>query len=432
MEINKIVTDCLLLVLLLSLSAFFSGAETGMISVNRYRLKHLAKTSRAAKRVQALLERPDQMLGVILLCNTFVNSAAAALMTLLITSLLGAQVGAIVASLGITLLLLIFGEVSPKTLAVLYPEKVAFPASFVLTIVLKILYPLVWIINMLSNGLLRVFGVSVETGRTQQGITPEELRTVVHEAAGRIPSKHRLMLLSILDLEKVAIEDIMTPRSEVVGLDLDHEWSAVHNQLANTQHSFLPVYRGDLNNILGVIHAKKALHLVADPELNASKLLHALNEPFYIPLGTTLTKQLINFQKNKERFALIVDEYGEIQGLITLEDILEEIVGEFTTSVSQLYTTIVVQADGSYFVDGSTTIREFNRRLPWKLASDGPKTLSGLVIEYLEMIPEVGTCCLIDGIPMEVILVQDNRIKTIKILPSIQSTLAKHRQRTES
>lgn len=409
----------LIIILLIALSAFFSSCETGMISVNRYRLKHLAKVSNAARRVQSLLDRPDRLLGVILLCNTFVNSAASSILTVLSVDLLGEKAGAIIASLVITILLLIFGEVSPKTLAVLYPEKVAYPFSFVLKYLLKLLYPLVWVINTLSNGLLRLFGVSVNKAEIQQGITTEELRTVVHEAAGRIPSKHRLMLLSILDLEKVAVDDIMIPRSEVVGLDLENDWDAVLDQLANTQHTFLPVYRDDLNNIIGVIHAKKALHLVADQDLDEEKLERALDKPFYIPLGTTLTKQLINFQKNKERFALIVDEYGDIQGLVTLEDILEEIVGEFTTNVSEAYSSVVAQEEGAYLVEGSTTIREFNRQLPWKLSSEGPKTISGLVIDYLEMIPEVGTCCLIDNIPMEVVNVQDNRIKTIKVLPPI-------------
>ena len=425
MNENDLIT-IFLLVFLLGLSAFFSSCETGMISVNRYRLKHLTKISKAAQRVQSLLDRPDRMIGVILLCNTFVNSAAASLLTVLTVSILGEQAGAIVASLVITVLLLIFGEVTPKTLAVLYPEKVAFPASFALVLLLKVLYPLVWIINAISNGLLKLFGFSLENAQNQQEITPDELRTVVHEAAGRIPSKHRLMLLSILDLEKVTIEDIMTPRSEVVGLNLDDDWSTVRTQLANAQHSFLPVYRQDINNLIGIIHAKKALHLVADPSLDQEKLEHALSQPFFIPLSTTLTQQLINFQKNKERFALVVDEYGDIQGVITLEDILEEIVGEFTTNVSQIYTSVIAQDDGSYFVEGSTTIREFNRHLPWKISSEGPKTLSGLVIDYLEMIPEVGTCCMIDNIPMEVIHVQDNRIKTIKVMPPIKR---KHKEK---
>jgi Mg2+/Co2+ transporter CorB len=417
---HQIITICILIFVLLCFSAFFSCCETGMISVNRYRLKHLTKKSKAARRVQALLDRPDRLLGVILLCNTFVNSAAASLLTLLTVSLMGEQTGAITASLGITALLLIFGEVSPKTLAVLYPEKVAFPASFILEFLLKILYPLVWLVNTIANNFLRLFGVNVENAENQQEITSEELRTVVHEAAGRIPSKHRLMLLSILDLEKITIEDIMTPRSEVVGLDLDDDWNSVKMQLANTQHSFLPVYRQDINNLIGVIHAKKALQLVADHSLDVEKLERSLSPAFYIPLGTTLTKQLINFQKNKERFALVVDEYGDIQGLITLEDILEEIVGEFTTNVGEVYTSIVSQSDGSYFVEGGITIREFNRHLPWKLSSDGPKTLSGLVIDYLQIIPEVGTCCLIDNIPMEVIHVHDNRIKTLKIMPPLK------------
>lgn len=399
--------------------AFFSMAEAGILSVNRYRLKHMVKISKGAKRVSELLERPDRLFGVILMGNTFITISASSIGTLIGVDLFGEKMGIIVADVILTFILLIFAEVSPKTWATLYPEKAAFPTSLLLQFFLKLLYPIVWIVNAISNGFLRLCGVSFSQATVQQGVTREELRTVVHEAAGRIPSKHRKMLLSILDLEKVTVDDIMVPRSDVTGIDLENGWDAIVGQLANTQHTFLPVYEGDLNNLVGVLHAKKALHLLIDEDFNLEKLRGSLGQAFFIPTGTSLTKQLINFQHSKERFALVVDEYGDIMGLVTLEDILEEIVGEFTTDMSEAYMAILAQDDGSYLVEGSITIREFNRIVDWKFPPSDAKTMNGLVIEHLQTIPEEGTCCLLGNIPIEVVHVQDNRIKTIKVFPPI-------------
>ncbi len=405
--------------------AFFSLSETGILSVNRYRLKHLAKTNKSARRVQNLLDRPDRLLGVILLGNIFVTIAASSIATLIGVDLMGEKFGVIVADIIVTLVLLIFAEVFPKTLAALYPERAAFATSFLLQIILKIFYPLVWLVNAASNSLIRLCGISLSQEKNQ-GLTPDELRTVVHETSGRIPSKHRKMLLSILDLEKVSVDDIMVPRHDVVGLDLENEWDAIVAQLGNTQHTFLPVYKQDLNNTIGIIHAKRALHLLTNEPFNEEKLLEALDEAFFIPQSTSLTNQLINFQRNKQRFAMVVDEYGDIIGVITLEDILEEIVGEYTTNMSSAFTSILAQEDGSYLVEASTPVREFNRTAAWKLPVEGAKTVNGLVIEQLQTIPEVGTCCLIGGnIPIEVVQVQDNRIKTIKILPPIKRKKSK-------
>lgn len=413
-----------ILIILIILSAFFSSSETGMMSVNRYKLKHWAQSSKNAQRVQKLLKRPDRLLGMILLGNTFVNISAGAIATVIAVDIAGEQVGVILSSVITTFLLLIFGEVSPKTLAAVYPEKVAFPASGPLQFLLWLFHPLVWSINAVSNTLLKLCGIKLKQTE-QHGFSREELRTIVRETSGRIPSKHRNMLLSILDLEKVLVDDIMIPSNEVVGLDLTNDWDAILAQLSNTQHTFLPVYEQDLNNLVGILHAKRALHLIADDDFNEEKLRAALEEALFVPQGTSLTTQMINFQKTKQRFALVVDEYGDIQGLITLEDILEEIVGEFTTNMSAAYTSIFLQADGSYLVEASTSIREFNRIADWKLPTDSAnKTINGLVIEYLQSIPEVGTCCLIGGnIPIEVVQVQDNRIKTIKILPPIARPL---------
>ncbi len=409
----------IILGILVCFLAFFSMAEAGILSVNRYRLKHLVKVSKGAKRVSDLLERPDRLFGVILMGNTFITISASSIGTLIGVDLFGEKMGVIIADVVLTFFLLIFAEVSPKTWATLYPEKAAFPTSLVLQFFLKLLYPVVWAVNAVSNGFLRLCGVSLSQEGIQQGITREELRTVVHEATGRIPSKHRKMLLSILDLEKVTVDDIMVPRIDVTGIDLENEWDAVVGQLANTQHTFLPVYEGDLNNLIGVMHAKKALHLLIDEDFTEEKLRKSLSQAFFIPTGTSLTKQLINFQHAKERFALVVDEYGDIIGLITLEDILEEIVGEFTTDMSEAYMAILAQDDGSYLVEGSITIREFNRIVDWKFPISDAKTMNGLVIEHLQTIPEEGTCCLLGNIPIEVVHVQDNRIKTIKVFPPI-------------
>jgi len=394
-------------------------AEAGILSVNRYRLKHLVKVSKGAKRVAELLERPDRLFGVILMGNTFITISSASIAATLGARIIGGHMGVIISDITLTFVLLIFAEVSPKTWATLYPEKAAFPTSLILKYLLKLLYPVVWAANCVSNGFLRLCGVNLSEAGIQQGITQEELRTVVHEATGRIPSKHRKMLLSILDLEKVTVDDIMVPRIDVTGLDLENEWDAVVGQLANTQHTFLPVYEGDLNNLIGVMHAKKALHLLIDEDFTEEKLRKSLSQAFFIPTGTSLTKQLINFQHAKERLALVVDEYGDIIGLITLEDILEEIVGEFTTDMSEAYVAILAQDDGAYLVEGSITIRQFNRIVDWKFPISEAKTMNGLVIEHLQTIPEEGTCCLLGNIPIEVVHVQDNRIKTIKVFPPI-------------
>lgn len=411
----------LTLVLLLFLSAFFSASETGMMTLNRYRLKHLSKTSDAAKRVQTLLDRPDRLLGLILLGNNFVNIFASAIASLIAIRLLG-DYGVVVASFLLTIFILIFGEVSPKTLAALYPEKIAFPASYVLTILLKIFYPIVYLINMISNGILKLLGASLQKQKNLS-LSKEEFYTLIHETSGRISTQYRSMLLGILELEKMTIDDIMVPRNEIIGIDINDDWSTIQAQLASTPYTFLPVYEDDLNDIIGILHAKHALHLFAnkdivkeyDPKIALKK---ALVESYFVPEGTNLATQLLNFKTHKKRFALVVDEYGVLQGLITLEGIFEEIVGEFTTDIaSDTQTLIHPQKDGSLIVDGSIFVRELNRLLPLNLPIESAKTLSGLIIEHLETIPDNSVCCKINGIPMEIIQVHENKIKSIKIMP---------------
>lgn len=406
----------MIMLVLLILSAFFSGSETGMMSINRFRLKHLSKESRAAKRVQKMLERPDRLLGVILLGNNFVNIMASAIASIIAIRVWG-DMGVLIASILLTIIVLIFAEVSPKTLAALYPEKIAFPASGILKILLIVLYPLVWLVNIISNGLLKLLGADVENFHGT-ALSKEELRTIVHETSGRGHSIHRSMLLGILDLEKINIEDIMIPRNEIIGIDLTNDWDAIKGQLASTQHTFLPVYEEDLNDVVGVLHVKHALHLLANEENSKDKLKDILMEPYFVPEGTTLAKQLVNFKEHKKRLALVVDEYGDLEGLITLEDIFEEIVGEFTTDMaSETHQDVHPQEDGSILVDGSATLRDINKSLQLNFPLTGPKTLSGLIVDYLQAIPNPGTCCIINNMVIEVIQVQDNRIKTIKILP---------------
>lgn len=403
------------LFVLLVLSACFSSSETGMMTLNRYRLRHLSKTSKSAKRVQKLLERPDRLLGVILLGNNFVNIMASAVASLIAIRLFG-QYAVIIASFLLTIVILIFAEVSPKTLAALYPEKIAFPAAPILQVLLWIFYPIVWVVNKLSNGLLALLGVRLKKQKALS-MSPEELKTVVHEASSRISTQHRSMLLSILDLEEATIDDIMIPRNEVIGIDINNDWDAIKGQLATTQHTFLPVYEDDLNDIIGILHVKHAINILAQKESSKEALRASLLETYFVPEGTTLATQLLNFQNKKKRIALVVDEYGDFLGLITLEDIFEEIVGEFTTDMaSDTQQLIHPQEDGSLFIDGSIPIRDFNRVLSLDLPIDGAKTLSGLITDYLETIPDSGTCCEINQVKLEVIQVLDNKIKTIKLI----------------
>ncbi len=407
------------LVFLIVLSGFFSGSETGLMSLNRYRLRHLAKAKHAgALRASRLLERPERLIGLILLGNNFVNILASAIATIIGLRMLG-ETGIAIGTGLLTFVILIFAEVAPKTLAALHPERVAFPAAFVLTPLLRVLFPLVWIVNLLTSGLFRMLGV-VETGGSSHALSTEELRTVVNEAGAMIPRRHQRMLTNILDLEKVTVEDIMVPRNEVVGIDLEDEWATIMEQLVNSQHTRLPVYRGDIDHVVGMLHLRDALRLFQRESFDREDLAEILGEPYFVPEGTGLNTQLLNFQRQRRRIGLVVDEYGDIQGLATLEDILEEIVGEFTTDPAASHRDIHLQEDGSYLVDGSVTVRELNRLLKLNLPPKGPKTLNGRVLEYLETIPEPGTSLLLSGYPLEIVQTTGNAVKTVKFNPSLR------------
>lgn len=408
---------------LLVFSAFFSGSETGLMSLNRYRLRHLAdQNHRSAKAALRLLSRPEKLIGVILLGNNLVNILAASIATVIGIRLYG-DTGVGIASLVLTVVILVFAEVTPKTLAALHPERFALPATYALEPLLKVLYPLVWLTNQASGLIFRLLGLTAEQ-RSHYDLSTEELRIVVNEAGTVIPQRHQQMLLNILDLEKVTVEDIMIPRNEIVGIDMEDDWEDIVNQLVESQHTRLPVYQKDINHIIGFVHLRKAIKLFQKPETaNKDSLLDIVRESYFVPEGTPLNTQLLNFQREKRRIALVVDEYGDIMGLITLEDLLEEIVGEFTTNPAETIADIHRQEDGSYLVDGGISVRDLNRALDWNLPTDGPKTLNGLITEYLEHIPEPGTSLLLANYPMEIVQTTGNTVKTVRIDANWQEKL---------
>lgn len=403
------------LVFLIIFSGFFSGSETGLMSLNRYRLRHLADSNhRGAKAALRLLTRPERLIGVILLGNNFVNILAASIATVIGYRLYGDK-GVVIGSIVLTIIILIFSEVTPKTLAALHPERYALPATYALEPLLKVLYPLVWLTNQASNLIFRILGITSERA-SHYDLNTEELRIVVNEAGTVIPQRHQQMLLNILDLEKITVEDIMIPRNEIVGIDVEDDWDDIVTQIAESQHTKLPVYEGDINHILGFLHLRKAIKMFQKPETSNKEALRSmLREAYFVPEGTPLNTQLLNFQHEKRRIGLVVDEYGDIMGLITLEDLLEEIVGEFTTDPAAQIADIHQLENGSFLVDGSTSIRELNRTLDWNLPTDGPKTLNGLIIEYLEHIPEQGTSLRLADYPMEIVQTTSNTVKTVRI-----------------
>ncbi|WP_290652607.1 HlyC/CorC family transporter [Aquisalimonas sp.] len=405
-----------ILALLIVLSAFFSSSETALMSLNRYRLRHLARTGwRSARVATRLLERPDRVLGVILLGNNFVNILAASLATIIALRLYGeGAIGA--ASLLLTLVILIFAEVAPKTLAALHPERIAFPASWPLTLLLRVLYPLVWAVNAVANGLLRLVGVDPRNTGTGS-LSQEELRTVVNEAGSLIPRRHQKMLLNILDLEKATVEDIMVPRNEIMGIDITDDWEDIVAQLNNSQHTRLPVFRQSIDDIHGILHLRRLVADLTERRLDRQQLLDLVEAPYFIPEGTQLHTQLVNFQRQRRRIGMVVDEYGDIMGLVALEDILEEIVGEFTTDPAAHSRYLRPLESGGYLAQGNISVRELNRALDWELPTNGPKTLNGLILEHLQSIPEPGTSLLINGFPVTIVQTQENRVKTAEIQP---------------
>ena len=389
-----------------------------MMALNRYRLRHLARSGhRGARRASRLLERPDRLIGLILLGNNFVNIAASSLATVLALRLLGEAGIALAAGL-LTLVILIFAEVAPKTFAALHPERVAFPAAHVLTWLLAVFQPLVLAVNWMANGVLHLLRLS-PAGTDRDSLSREELRTVVAEAGALIPRRHRQMLMSILDLEKITVDDIMIPRQEIDAIDLDDPPSEIIEQIMHAQHTRIPLYQGDINEIEGILHLRRVVTRPQEEGLIES-LRRQADDPYFIPAGTPLSTQLFNFQRAHERIGLIVDEYGEIEGLATLEDLLEEIVGQFTTDPTDYSSDVHPQADDTYLVDGSANVRELNRAMHWELPTNGPKTLNGLIIEYLGSIPEPGTSIMIAGYPIEIMQTTGNAVRTARIVPGLR------------
>ncbi|HVV69370.1 MAG TPA: HlyC/CorC family transporter [Gammaproteobacteria bacterium] len=404
------------LIALILISGFFSGSETAMMAINRYRLRHLLrKNHKAAKRVSQLLERPDRLLGVILIGNTFANMLVSAVATVIAITLFG-KVAVVPATIIVALLVLIFAEITPKTLAALQPERFAFPASFILRLLLKLTYPVVWVASSISNNFLKLFKVNIRK-KTTDDLTGEEIRTLVFESAGQLAMGSKHMMLGVLDLSAITVDDIKVQRNDIVGINLNDPWSAILQQLSTSQHTRLPVFREDINNVQGILHLRKALNLAALGQLDEEKLLSILEEVYFIPEGTLLNVQLVNFKLQKRRMGLVVDEYGDIQGLLTLDDILEEIVGEFTTNLPGSQKHIKQLRDGSFLVDGGMSIRSLNREMHWVLPITGPKTLSGLIVESLEIIPDSGVCLSIHGYRMEVLQTEENTVKLVKIYP---------------
>ncbi|MDO6461792.1 HlyC/CorC family transporter [Granulosicoccaceae sp. 1_MG-2023] len=409
-----------ILVLLILLSGFFSGSETALMTLNRYRLRHLAKSgNKSAQLAQNLLERPERLIGLILLGNNFVNILASSIATVIALRMFG-EAGIAIATGLLTLVILVFAEVTPKTLATLRAQQVAFFAAHIYTPMMKVLYPLVWVVNVFVNQLLRLLRVTNDPEHNEDNLDRDELRTVVNEAGGMIPDRHQEMLVNILDLENVTVNDIMIPRNDILGIDLEDDWDDILAQIANTKHSRLPVYRESIDNVVGFIYLRKMLDVLRQKEIQREHLEARIRNAYFIPENTPLTVQLLNFQTQKRRIGLVVDEYGDILGLVTLEDILEEIVGEFTTDPDTSL-EIRPQADGSYLALGSTPSRQLSRLLGWDMAANGPKTLNGLILERLEEIPEAGAVFRFEEDTIEVVAVGDNMVQEVRITPGAGS-----------
>lgn len=410
-----------ILFLLIAVAAFFSGSETSMMAVNRYRLRHLANDGhRGAMNTANLLERPDRLLGLILFCNNIVNFYTATLGVVIAVRLMG-DIGYALGPVILTFIFLVLAEAAPKTMAAYHPERFAFPASYVLKPLSGICQPFVWTINWLSNNFLALLRFNLDEGH-QTSLSREELKTALSEAGKMLPSRHLEMLHGILDLEQVTVEDIMVPRNEIAAIDINDDLADNLNYISQSAHTRLPLYRDNLDGIIGVIHVRRVLRLLKDPhDITPEDLEQIAEEPHFVTLNSSLNAQLLGFQRTKKRLDFVVDEYGTIQGLVTMEDILEEVVGEFTTDIQTHSPDVVRQDDGSFMIDGSATLRDINRELDWELPASGPKTLNGLILERLETMPEPGMTLKLDNYTLEITQVTDNAVKSVRA-KSLQQT----------
>jgi len=403
-----------ILLVLIIISGYFSSSETAMMALNRYRLRHLVKRQhKGAIRANKLLEQPDRLIGIILIGNNFVNIFASAIATIIAIRLFG-DAGILIATITLTIVILIFSEVTPKTIAAVHPEKVAFSFSFPLIFLLRVFYPLVWMVNNISNYLVRFLGFDIDDIGGDH-LSTEELKTVVYESGTHLPVRHQNMLVNILDLGKVSVSDIMVPRNEVVGINIEDSIDEIMQTIINSNHTRLPVYKENLNNVVGFLHMRSTAQLFKLDKVNKAEFMQLTRESYFAHESTYLHTQLLNFQKLKRRIAMVVDEYGDVQGIVTLEDILEEIVGNFTTSMADETDEIITQQDGSYLIDGSANIHEINRALDWDSSTDGAKTLNGLLTEFLEIISENNVGIQLPFYRAEVIQVKDNMIKNVRM-----------------
>ncbi len=407
-----------ILVILFLLSAFFSGTETALMALNRYKLKHLAKQNRGAQLAMQLLEKPDRLIGLILIGNNIVNILITQLATY-IGFRLGGSAGVAIATGALTLCLLVFAEITPKTIAALKSEQIALPASYIYVGLLKFAYPLVWMINLVANTVVRMFGVDPKSNEIES-LSNEELKTVVSESQGLIPKSHSDMLMRVLDMESITVDDIMIPRTEITGIDLEDDWNDIEEQIIRSNFTRLLAFRGGINNIQGFLHLRRLLPLLHEDKMDREHFENAMEPAHFTPEGVSVSQQLINFQSEKRRVSLVVDEYGDVLGLVTLEDILEEIVGQFSTSPANFDYEVKTGENGSKWVDGAMSVRDVNRQLNMELNTDGAKTINGLVTEYLGQIPSPGISVLIDNYPMEIRKTHNNVIKTLIIYPQLQ------------
>lgn len=410
---HPLILWCILLTLLV-LSAFFSGSETSMMSLNPYRLRHQRKKSAGARRAAKLLSMPDRLIGLILIGNNAVNILAAIIANMLAIYYVGETAAPWVATATLTILVLVFSEVTPKTIAAQNPEWFAFKASHILKPLLQLLTPLVWSINKLTNTFIGILGFDPNKNR-DDSLDSEELKSLVDLSGHKISNSNQGMLRAILDLDNMTVEDIMIPRNEVSGLDLEDDIEVLMEQILSCEYTRQPVYSGDINNIIGIFHVRKANHLLRAETITHKAIKRFSDETYFIPESTKLTTQLLNFKKMRSRFAIVVDEYGEIQGLVTLEDILEEIVGDFTTNEADKIDEVIAQNDGSYFIDGAATIRDINKSTNWNLPLDGPKTINGLVLEQLESIPDGNVSFNINNFKFETLEINGTRVKKVAV-----------------
>lgn len=390
-----------------------------MLALNRYRLKHLVKRKHlGAMRASKLLERPDRLIGVILIGNNFVNIFATIIAAEITRRIFGEWAALTILPFALTIIILIFAEVTPKSIAAFYPEKIAFTASFIISPLLMLLFPVVWSVNVISNSLAKLFGLDTSVPNFTEHLRPEELRTVVDEAGALIPDQHQGMLLNVLDLEKATVEDIMVPRNEIIGIDIHNDIDNIINILKNTDYTRLPVYEGDINNIIGLLHLRNITKMMCDNKnINHAVIRNNVVKPYFIPESTPLPTQLLNFQKEKRRTAIVVDEYGEVQGLATLLDLLEEIVGDFVTDAAEEREEDIIELDGNWFlIDASASIRDINRHLGWQLSTQGPKTVNGLIVEYLESIPDAVVSFQIQNYRFEITQLSETRIEKAKVI----------------